>query len=51
LALVVASVDEGRQIAARSRTGALSDVALDMSGAVTALLLVGVVRRIGSART
>jgi VanZ family protein len=51
LTLVIASIDEGRQIAARSRTGALSDVVLDMSGAASALLLVGVVRRIGSART
>jgi VanZ family protein len=50
LALVIASIDEGRQIAARSRTGALSDVVLDMSGAASALLLAGVVRRIGSAR-
>jgi VanZ family protein len=51
LTLVVASIDEGRQIAARSRTGALSDVVLDMSGAASALLLVGAVRRIGIART
>ena len=50
LALGVAVVDEGRQAATEKRTGALSDVALDMSGAAMALLLVGVVRRNGSAR-
>jgi VanZ family protein len=51
LALTVAVVDEGRQAAAANRTGALSDVALDMSGAASALLLVGAIRRIGSAHT
>ncbi len=50
LTLAVAVVDEGRQILARSRTGAVSDVVLDMSGAVCALVLAGVIRRFWSAR-
>ncbi|MBW2579000.1 MAG: VanZ family protein [Deltaproteobacteria bacterium] len=51
LALVVALVDEGRQSLARSRTGAVSDVVLDMSGAASALLLAIAIRRIWSVRT
>jgi len=51
LTLLVASIDEGRQIAARSRTGAVSDVVLDMSGAASALALAGAVRRFRGART
>ncbi len=50
LALVVAVVDESRQAAAADRTGARSDVALDIGGAASALALAGVVRRIGSVR-
>jgi len=50
LALVVAVVDESRQAAAANRTGALSDVALDMGGAVSALALARAVRRLGSLR-
>ena len=50
LALVVAVVDESRQAAAAERTGALSDVALDMGGAASALALATVVRRFGSLR-
>ena len=51
LTLAVAAVDEGRQSLARSRTGAVSDVALDMSGAAAALLLAHAIRRSRSART
>jgi len=50
LALAVAVVDESRQAALENRTGALSDVALDISGAATALLLAGAVRRYRGAR-
>jgi len=50
LTLVVAVVDESRQAAAANRTGALSDVALDMGGAVSALALASAVRRLGSLR-
>ena len=50
LALVVALVDESRQAAAESRTGALSDVALDMSGAASALVLASTARRFRGAR-
>jgi VanZ family protein len=50
LALIVAVVDESRQAAAANRTGALSDVALDMGGAASALVLAGAVRRLGSLR-
>jgi VanZ family protein len=50
LALVVAIVDEGRQAAAENRTGALSDVALDMSGAASALVLASAARRFWGAR-
>jgi VanZ family protein len=51
LALAVAVVDESRQAAAASRTGALSDVALDMTGAASALALAAVTRRFWSVRT
>jgi len=50
LTLAVAVVDEGRQSLARSRTGAVSDVALDMSGAAAALVLAHAIRRFWSAR-
>ena len=50
LTLVVAVVDESRQAAVANRTGALSDVALDMGGAVSALALASAVRRLGSLR-
>ena len=50
LTLVVAAVDEGRQSLARSRTGAVSDVVLDMSGAAAALVLAHAIRRLRSAR-
>ena len=50
LTLVVAVVDESRQAAAADRTGALSDVALDMGGAASALALARAVRRLGSVR-
>jgi VanZ family protein len=50
LALAVAVVDESRQAAAANRTGALSDVALDMTGAASALALAGVARRFWGAR-
>ncbi len=50
LALAVAAVDESRQAASADRTGALSDVALDLTGAASALALASVVRRLGSAR-
>jgi VanZ family protein len=49
-ALVVAVVDESRQAAAADRTGALSDVALDMGGAISALALASAVQRLGSVR-
>ncbi|MCH8960192.1 MAG: VanZ family protein [Bacteroidetes bacterium] len=48
LAIVVAVVDESRQAAAAERTGALSDVALDIGGAASALALT--VWRLGNAR-
>ena len=51
LAFAVAIVDESRQAAAAERTGALSDVALDMGGAATALALASATRRYWSART
>ncbi len=50
LALVVAVVDESRQAAAADRTGALSDVALDMGGAASALAFASAARRFGSVR-
>ncbi len=50
LALGVAVVDESRQAAAENRTGALSDVALDITGAASALALASAVRRLGSVR-
>jgi hypothetical protein len=50
LALAVAVVDEWRQGVSADRTGALSDVALDISGAASALLLVGAFRRLWSAQ-
>jgi VanZ family protein len=50
LALAVAIVDEGRQSLAKNRTGAVSDVALDMSGAASALVLASAVRRFRGAR-
>ncbi len=48
LAIVVAVIDESRQAAAADRTGALSDVALDMGGAASALSLAA--WRLGNAR-
>jgi len=51
LALVVAVVDESRQAAAANRTGALSDVALDIAGAASALALAGTARRFWDVRT
>jgi VanZ family protein len=48
LALAVAIIDEGRQATSASRTGALSDVALDIGGAASALAIVSAVRRFGS---
>ena len=48
LAIVVAVVDESRQTFAPERTGALSDVALDIGGAVSALALT--LWRLGNAR-
>lgn len=51
LALAVAIVDESRQAAAEERTGALSDVALDMGGAAAALALASATRRYWNART
>jgi len=51
LVLAVAVVDEGRQSFARNRTGAVSDVVLDMSGAAAVLVLVYAIRRFRSART
>jgi VanZ family protein len=51
LALAVAVVDEGRQMLARSRTGAVSDVVLDMSGAASALVLASAIRRFWRARS
>ena len=50
LALAVAIVDETRQAAAAGRAGALSDVALDITGAASALALASAVRRLGSVR-
>ncbi len=51
LALDVAAVDESRQAAAANRTGALSDVALDITGAASALALAGAGRRFWGVRT
>jgi VanZ family protein len=51
LALAIAAVDEGRQSFANNRSGAVSDVALDMSGAASALLLAGVGRHFWGARS
>ncbi len=53
LALAVAVVDESRQAAAANRTGALSDVALDIAGAASALAfaLTGAGRRMRSTPT
>lgn len=51
LTLAVAVVDESRQAAAADRTGAVSDVALDITGAASALALASAVRRRGSVRT
>jgi VanZ family protein len=50
LTLAVAVVDEGRQSFAQSRTGAVSDVVLDMSGAASALLLASAIGRLWNAR-
>jgi VanZ family protein len=50
LALVVAIVDESRQAVAVDRTGALSDVVLDIGGAAFALALASAVWRLGSVR-
>jgi VanZ family protein len=50
LALAVAVVDEWRQGVSADRTGALSDVALDISGAASALVLAGAFRRFWSAQ-
>jgi VanZ family protein len=51
LALAVAIVDEGRQSLAKNRTGAVSDVALDMGGAAAALALASAGRRLWGSRT
>jgi VanZ family protein len=53
LTLAVAVVDESRQAAAAERTGALSDVALDITAAAAALLLAlkSAGRRYGRVRT
>jgi len=51
LTLAVAGVDELRQAAAPDRTGALPDVALDITGAASALAVANAVRRRGSTRT
>jgi VanZ family protein len=51
LAVAVAVVDEVRQAAAANRTGALSDVALDLAGATSALALAGAARRFWGVRT
>ena len=51
LVLAVAVVDEWRQAVSADRTGALSDVALDFSGAASALVLVGAFRQLWSVRT
>ncbi len=50
LTLVVAVVDESRQAAAAERTGALSDVALDIGGAASALAIASAFRRFASPR-
>ncbi len=51
LALAVAVADEWRQAVSADRTGALSDVALDIAGAASALVLVGAFRQLWSVRT
>ena len=51
LVLAVAVVDESRQAAAANRTGALSDVALDITGAASALALAVAGRRFWGVRT
>jgi VanZ family protein len=51
LALAVAVVDEARQAAAANRTGSLADVALDITGAASALALAGAARRFWGVRT
>jgi VanZ family protein len=51
LALAVAIVDEARQALAASRTGALSDIALDITGAASALALAATTRRFWGVRT
>jgi len=51
LVFVSAAVDETRQARIASRTGAFSDVVLDLTGAATALAVAGLVRRFrGTAR-
>ncbi len=50
LVLVVAAVDEWRQALAKDRTGSLADVALDLAGAASALVIAGVARRHSGAR-
>jgi VanZ family protein len=50
LALAVAVVDESRQAALDNRTGALSDVALDTTGAASALALACAIRRLWGVR-
>jgi VanZ family protein len=50
LVLAVAGIDEWRQSMSADRTGALSDVALDISGAASALVLAGAFRRLWSAQ-
>ena len=50
LALAVAVVDESRQAASADRTGALSDIALDISGAASALAFASALRRRRSVR-
>jgi VanZ family protein len=50
LVLAVAVVDESRQARSALRTGARSDVALDVAGAATALAIACGVRRLRGAR-
>jgi VanZ family protein len=50
LAFASAVVDESRQAASKSRTGAISDVVLDLSGAAAALAIASATRRFRGAR-
>ncbi len=49
-ALAVAAIDESRQAASAQRTGAVSDVALDLAGAASALAIAAAVRRHNAVR-